>query len=232
MNSSLLRRSGVRNADANAVSTAPPVRSRGDPLMTARCRGGGARGAPPCTRPSRGDDVPAGATRPSGCRADGRPLPGRASCPGSARRPSATVGGPPAAAILSLRGSRERVRADLQRDRDVAVAEHLDGLALADRARGDQRRRRRPSPPSGNSAASSARLTTWYSTRNGFLKPLSLGSRMCSGICPPSKRGRDLVAGLGALGAATGGLALGALTATDAGLGGLGARAPGAGGGP
>ena len=37
--------------------------------------------------------------------------------------------------------------------------------------------------------------------------------------------GRHLVAGLGALGAATGGLALGALTATHAGLGGLGARA-------
>ena len=36
--------------------------------------------------------------------------------------------------------------------------------------------------------------------------------------------GRHLVAGLGALGAATGGLALGALTATHAGLGGLGAR--------
>ena len=35
--------------------------------------------------------------------------------------------------------------------------------------------------------------------------------------------GRHLVAGLGALGAATGGLALGALTATHAGLGGLGA---------
>ena len=42
-------------------------------------------------------------------------------------------------------------------------------------------------PPSGNSAAMWSRLTTWYSVRNGFVKPLSLGSRMCSGICPPSK---------------------------------------------
>ena len=59
---------------------------------------------------------------------------------------------------------------------------------------------------------------------NGFLKPFSFGSRMCSGIWPPSKRGRHLVAGLGALGTATGRLALGALTTTHAGLGGLGAR--------
>ncbi len=42
-------------------------------------------------------------------------------------------------------------------------------------------------PPSGNSAASWATLTTWNSTLFGFLKPLSLGSRMCIGICPPSK---------------------------------------------
>src|SRR5690554_5189698 len=31
-----------------------------------------------------------------------------------------------------------------------------------------------------------SRLMPWYSTRNGLLKPLSLGMRMCSGICPPS----------------------------------------------
>src|SRR5262245_42085394 len=32
-----------------------------------------------------------------------------------------------------------------------------------------------------------SRLMAWYSTRNGLLNPLSLGMRMCSGICPPSK---------------------------------------------
>src|SRR3954463_10482829 len=42
------------------------------------------------------------------------------------------------------------------------------------------------SPPSGNSAERRSRFTTWYSVRNGFLKPLSLGVRMCSGIWPPS----------------------------------------------
>ncbi|CPU62492.1 Uncharacterised protein [Mycobacteroides abscessus] len=43
-------------------------------------------------------------------------------------------------------------------------------------------------PPSGYSAASLSRFTTWYSVRNGFLKPRSFGRRMCRGICPPSKR--------------------------------------------
>src|SRR5436190_1901453 len=41
--------------------------------------------------------------------------------------------------------------------------------------------------PCGNSSLSFARLTTWCSTRLGFLKRRSFGSRMCSGIWPPSK---------------------------------------------
>src|SRR5581483_5749008 len=36
-------------------------------------------------------------------------------------------------------------------------------------------------------ASMTSRLMAWYSTRNGFLNPLSFGTRMCSGICPPSK---------------------------------------------
>src|SRR4051812_22311627 len=32
-----------------------------------------------------------------------------------------------------------------------------------------------------------SRLMAWYSTRNGLLKPRSFGTRMCSGIWPPSK---------------------------------------------
>src|SRR4051812_27861785 len=44
-------------------------------------------------------------------------------------------------------------------------------------------------PPRGNSAAIRSRLTTWNTTLFGFLKPESLGSRMFSGVCPPSKRG-------------------------------------------
>src|SRR3954453_19805492 len=43
-------------------------------------------------------------------------------------------------------------------------------------------------PPSGNSAAIRSRLTTWKTTLLRFLKPDSLGSRMCSGVWPPSNR--------------------------------------------
>src|SRR4029079_8415544 len=42
-------------------------------------------------------------------------------------------------------------------------------------------------PPSGKSSPRRSRFTTWNSTLNGFLKPLSFGSRMWSGIWPPSK---------------------------------------------
>src|SRR3712207_9531638 len=34
-----------------------------------------------------------------------------------------------------------------------------------------------------------SRLTALYSTRNGFLNPLSLGTRRLRGICPPSNPG-------------------------------------------
>src|SRR3954454_9460620 len=44
-------------------------------------------------------------------------------------------------------------------------------------------------PPWGKSAGIRSRLTTWKTTLFGFLKPDSLGSRMCSGVWPPSKRG-------------------------------------------
>src|SRR3954468_24763014 len=47
-------------------------------------------------------------------------------------------------------------------------------------------------PPCGNSAAIRSRLTTWKTTLLGLLKPDSLGSRMCSGVWPPSKRAETL----------------------------------------
>src|SRR3712207_5770691 len=43
-------------------------------------------------------------------------------------------------------------------------------------------------PPWGNRAAIRSRLTTWKTTLFRFLKPESLGSRMCNGVCPPSNR--------------------------------------------
>ena len=53
-----------------------------------------------------------------------------------------------------------------------------------------------------------SRLTTWNSTLNGFLKPLSFGEPHVDRHLAALEGGRHLVAGLGALGAATGGLAL------------------------
>src|SRR3954449_13023356 len=47
-------------------------------------------------------------------------------------------------------------------------------------------------PPCGNSEAIRSRLTTWKTTLFGFLKPDSLGRRMCSGVWPPSKRAETL----------------------------------------
>src|SRR5688572_4471020 len=58
----------------------------------------------------------------------------------------------------------------------------------------------------------------------GVLEPLQLGQAHVQGQLAALEVRRDVVAGLGTLGAATGGLALGSLTATHAGLGGLGAR--------
>src|SRR4051795_2843237 len=47
-------------------------------------------------------------------------------------------------------------------------------------------------PPCGKSAAIRSRLTTWKTTLFRFLNPDSFGSRMCSGVWPPSKRGETL----------------------------------------
>ena len=42
---------------------------------------------------------------------------------------------------------------------------------------------------SPSKSASVSRLTTTYSTRNGFLKPFSFGVRRTSGVWPPSNLG-------------------------------------------
>src|SRR3954471_23256730 len=47
-------------------------------------------------------------------------------------------------------------------------------------------------PPWGKSAAIRSRLTTWKTTLFRFLNPDSLGSRMCSGVWPPSKPAETL----------------------------------------
>src|SRR3954451_10990442 len=47
-------------------------------------------------------------------------------------------------------------------------------------------------PPCGNSAAIRSRLTTWKTTLFRLLNPESLGSRMCSGVWPPSNPAETL----------------------------------------
>ena len=205
VNSSFLRRSGVRNAWANAVSTS---------------RSSCGRANEPVRSDNRGDDAPrVPRARPGRCR--------RCS-------PEAQSGGGAAGRLDLLLGRRRRSAWALtcSATDDLAVAEHLDQLALADGTLGDEVLDGDRRHPRGYSSASRSRLTTWYSTRNGFLKPCSFGSRMCSGICPPSKPVGHLVAGLGALGAATGGLALGRPRHDPRGSWRSWHPGPGAGGGP
>ena len=67
-----------------------------------------------------------------------------------------------------------------------------------------------------STASRVSRLTAWYSTRNGLLKPLSFGTRCAAASGRPRSR-RDRAAGALALGAAAGGLAaLAADAAADA----------------
>ncbi len=87
----------------------------------------------------------------------------------------------------------------------LAPAEHLDQAVLVDQARGPQGLGRRPRRPRWSSRVS--RLTTTYSTRNGFLKPFSFGMRCARGSWPPSKPGLIVAPGALALGAPAGGLA-------------------------
>src|SRR3954452_23870340 len=110
-NSSLRRRSGVRNAAANACSTCPPLVGRISvrttlPPTARRLAAGPCRAAVETTR---GEG--------QGCTSDaGGAAPGRADLLGSGR------------------GERVRLHVDLHAT-EVAGAEHLDRLATTDGAR-------------------------------------------------------------------------------------------------
>src|SRR6266542_2559110 len=143
--SSFLRRSGVRNAEANALSTDPPARMMwtifalrsataearcpGVQVVQANrrltvCRGPSSSGVP--NSPASLGTSSLGAPRPRAGATAGRPvlqLPD-----GSASRLD-----------LVTRGGRERVRRDVELDgTELAVAGHLDGQALAHGACCDQ----------------------------------------------------------------------------------------------
>src|SRR4051812_8211185 len=166
-NSSLRRRSGVRNAAANACSTCPPLvgrlrlaiegprpphrsQARGDPLDGAEGEGQGSFGVQNVVVLPPAAPIFSAADDEKACAVTSTLMPPRSPVP------STLTGWPRRTAPASARASGPIV------------------------------------PPCGNSAAIRSRLTTWNTTLFGFLKPASFGSRMCSGVCPPSKRGLTL----------------------------------------
>src|SRR4029079_4952149 len=122
---------------------------------------------------------------------------------------------------LVLGAGRERVRADLQLHAGLARAEDLDELTLADGALGHQ-------GLDGDLAAVREQLGQPVQVDHlvlgaeRVLEAPQLRQPHVQGHLTALEPGRDLVAGLGALGPATCGLALRALTATDPGPRGLG----------
>src|SRR3954469_271682 len=186
--SSLRRRSGVRKAFANALST----------VYLCSCS---------ACLPSRGGPRkpnPAGTHVPHGERSSDR---------------GSSAGG---LDLLLGRGG-ERLDRHVDLDGDVALAEDLDRLAVADRTLGHE-------PVDGDLATLGEQLPEPVEVHDLELDPervleaLELGQPHVDRHLPTLEGRGHLVAGLGALGAAAGGLALGGLTATHAGLGGLGTR--------
>ena len=119
--------------------------------------------------------LPVGVRVPSAGRTAGRPRQ-RQLLDGAARRLDRLD-----------RGRREAVGPHRQRLRQFTPGQHLDQAPL-----GDQAPRRAGCPGVTSAPASKPssvdRLTTWYSIRNGLLKPLAFGVRRCSGVWPPSNR--------------------------------------------
>src|SRR5690606_21672585 len=118
-----------------------------------------------------------------------------------------------------LGGAGERVRAHLHRNRDLAGAQHLDGLVLAHRALGDQ-------ALDGDLAALGVQLAQPVQVHDlvdglepGVAEALQLGDPADERHLAALEADRDRAARLGALGTATGGLALGRLATALAGLG-------------
>src|SRR5688500_4348440 len=187
-NSSLRRRSGVRNAAANACSTCPP--------RVGRVRLATREGVPvqhPWERAPIGR-LPLGRPGSAGARAGQQkaPLQGLAAssrvagCRGVLFQIRVVL--PPAAPIFSAADAEKACAwTSTLTPPSSPVPRTLTGWP----------RRTAPAsasvsgltgPPRGNGAAIRSRLTTWKTTLFGLLKPESLGSRMCSGVCPPSNR--------------------------------------------
>src|SRR4051794_32960054 len=205
-NSSLRRRSGVRNAAANACSTCPPL-DRSDEISNAANRRG------------------AGLTAPgSRSRRPGSRRPPRGTVRASWGSPTSDAGGAaPGRADLLGSGRGEGVRPDVDLDAaEVAGAEHLDRLAAADGAGVGQAvrvdrtalREQRRDPVEVDDLEHDLVVV---------LEARELGQPHVQRGLPTLEPGGGVAASPGALGAATGRLALGALTTTDSRLRGVSA---------
>ena len=223
VNNSFLRRSGVRNADANAESTTPPggrpvaSGATADPAATAL-------GVDPhAARDSRVGPPEPNSRTPRGASDVAMTTPGTplgVTC-GEVR--SSSVDRAARRLDLALGGLGERVGAHLDRTAMSPLPSTLTGRFLR-------------TAPAATSSADADRAALGEQRLElghvddleldlvGVLEALELGQPHVQRHLPALEARGHLVAGLGALGAAAGGLALAGLTATHAGLGGLGAR--------
>src|SRR4051795_7892456 len=193
-NNSLRRRSGVRNAAANACSTCPPLLGR--------------------------IEISNGPARIGAGRAEQMTPGARAGLRGHL---SDAGGAAPGRADLLGGGRRETVRVDVHLDAaEVAGAQDLDRLAAADRAGVGQAvgvdrtalREQRGDP---------VEVDDLEDDLVAVLEAGQLGQPHVQRRLTALEARRGGVPRAGALGAATGRLALGALTPTHAGLRGVGA---------
>src|SRR5690606_3029855 len=119
---------------------------------------------------------------------------------------------------LLLRGARDLVDRDVQLNRNLACAENLDLFVLANGALGDQITDGDVAPL-GVELGEAIQVHDLVFDPERVLESAELGSAHDLVQVAALEPDAHLVAGLGALGAAARGLALGALTASDAGLG-------------
>src|SRR2546430_5514381 len=125
---------------------------------------------------------------------------------------------------LLLRRGTERVRRHLQGHAvELAGTQYLDRVALADRARFDQLDRA-DRPAVREQLRQPLQVDHLVRDLEAVPEALELGQPHVDGHLPTLERRRDVLPGLGTLGAAARGLALGPLAATHPGLGGLGPR--------
>ena len=113
---------------------------------------------------------------------------------------------PPAASIARTAAAENPCARTVSALVSSPCAEHLDQASLGDEAVLPQASRATPRTPASN-ASSVLRFTTWYSTRNGLVKPFDFGRPAVERGLATLEPGRHGVARALALAAPAGGLA-------------------------